>query len=139
MNKDNLKGIFTALLTPFDVNNKINEKELEKLVKFNVEMGVKGFYVGGSTAEAFLLTTEERKQIMEIVKAAAPNHTLIAHVGSISEDEAITLGKYAKQLDYDVVSSVAPLVEPPHCGTRPWGGADSADPQSLRQQLLSRY
>ena len=109
MNKDNLKGIFTALLTPFDVNNKINEKELEKLVKFNVEMGVKGFYVGGSTAEAFLLTTEERKQIMEIVKAAAPNHTLIAHVGSISEDEAITLGKYAKQLDYDVVSSVAPF------------------------------
>ena len=43
MNKDNLKGIFTALLTPFDVNNKINEKELEKLVKFNVEMGGRDF------------------------------------------------------------------------------------------------
>jgi N-acetylneuraminate lyase len=109
MNKDKLKGIFTALLTPFDVNNKVNEKELEKLVKFNVEMGVKGFYVGGSTAEAFLLTTEERKQIMEIVKHVAPDHTLIAHVGSISEDEAITLGKHAKQLNYDVVSSVAPF------------------------------
>ena len=109
MNKDNLKGIFTALLTPFDANNKVNEKELEKLVKFNVEMGVKGFYVGGSTAEAFLLTTEERKQIMEVVKATAPDHTLIAHVGSISEDQATELGKYAKQLSYDVVSSVAPF------------------------------
>ena len=65
-------GIFTALLTPFDSNNKINEKELEKLIKFNIEKGVKGFYVGGSTAEAFLLSTDERKQIMEVVKATAP-------------------------------------------------------------------
>ena len=27
------KGIFTALLTPFDANRQVNEKELEKLVK----------------------------------------------------------------------------------------------------------
>ena len=46
---------------------------------------------------------------MEVVKATAPNHTLIAHVGSISEDQATELGKDAKQLSYDVVSSVAPF------------------------------
>ena len=28
-----LNGIFTALLTPFDENNKINEKSLEKLLQ----------------------------------------------------------------------------------------------------------
>lgn len=106
---EKLKGIFTALLTPFDAQNKVNEKELEKLVQFNVKMGVKGFYVGGSTAEAFLLTTEERKQIMDVVKQAAPDKTLIAHIGSIREDEAIELGKHARNLGYDVVSSVAPF------------------------------
>ena len=103
------KGIFTALLTPFDKNNKVNEKELEKLVKFNIEKGVTGFYVGGSTAEAFLLSTDERKQIMDVVKSAAPNHTLIAHIGSINELEATELGKHAKKLSYDIVSSVAPF------------------------------
>ena len=106
---EKFKGIFTALLTPFDRNNKVNEKELEKLVKFNVEMGVKGFYVGGSTAEAFLLSTDERKQIMDVVKSAAPGHTLIAHIGSINELEATELGKHAKKLSYDLVSSVAPF------------------------------
>ena len=30
---EKFKGIFTALLTPFDKENKVNEKELEKLVK----------------------------------------------------------------------------------------------------------
>ena len=36
-------GIFTALLTPFDANNKINEKQLEKLVLHNLKMGARGF------------------------------------------------------------------------------------------------
>lgn len=103
------KGIFTALLTPFDKNDNINEKELEKLVKHNINLGVKGFYVGGSTAEAFLLSTDERKKVMEIVKSCAGDSTLIAHVGSISEREAIDLGKTANKLGYDAVSSVAPF------------------------------
>ena len=102
-------GIFTALLTPFDKNDRVNEKELEKLVKFNVDMGVKGFYVGGSTAEAFLLSTDERKQIMDVVKSAAPDSTLIAHIGSISEREASDLALHAKSLSYDAISSVAPF------------------------------
>ncbi len=106
---ENFKGIFTALLTPFDRNNKVNEKELEKLVKFNVAKGITGFYVGGSTAEAFLLSTDERKQIMDVVKSTAPNHTLIAHIGSINELEAREIGKHAKKLSYDLVSSVAPF------------------------------
>lgn len=103
------KGIFTALLTPFDKNNCVNEKELEKLVKFNIEMGVKGFYVGGSTAEAFLLSTDERKQIMDVVKEAAPEATLIAHIGSIDERVATKLALHAKKTGYDIISSVAPF------------------------------
>ena len=103
------EGIFPALLTPFDKNDRVNERELEKLVKFNVEKGATGFYVGGSTAEAFLLSMDERKLIMDVVKSAAPNQTLIAHVGSISESQAIELGKHASRLGYDVVSSVAPF------------------------------
>ena len=106
---EKFKGIFTALLTPFDKNYKINEKALEKLVKFNIEKGVTGFYVGGSTAEAFLLSTDERIQIMDVVNSVAPNHTLIAHIGSINEIEARELGKHAQKLSYDLVSSVAPF------------------------------
>ncbi|MBQ8320003.1 MAG: N-acetylneuraminate lyase [Clostridia bacterium] len=106
---EKFKGIFPALLTPFDQNGKINEVQLKKLVRFNLEKGAKGFYVCGSTAEAFLLSTEERKQVMEIVKENAPTATLIAHVGSVDERVAVELGKYAKELGYHAVSSVAPF------------------------------
>jgi N-acetylneuraminate lyase len=106
---EKFNGIFPALLTPFDENDIINEGQLEKLVKFNLEKGAKGFYVCGSTAEAFLLSTDERKLVMDIVKSCAPKATLIAHVGSISEKQAIELGEYASRLGYDAVSSVAPF------------------------------
>jgi len=104
-----LKGIYTALLTPFDKNNKINEKALEQLVKHNVKLGVTGFYVGGSTAEAFLMSKDERKQVMEIVKSVAPDKKLIAHVGSVNENEALELSIHAKELGYDCISSVTPF------------------------------
>lgn len=103
------KGIFTALLTPFDKEDRINQKALAALVKHNLRLGVKGFYIGGSTGEAFLLSTDERKEIMEIVKSEAKDATLIAHVGSVDERQAIALGKHASALGYDAVSSVAPF------------------------------
>lgn len=102
-------GIFTALLTPFDQKDKINEKALRELIAMNVRMGVRGFYVSGSTAEAFLMTAEERREIFRIVRDAAPDQTLIAHIGSIHEKEAEELGVYAAELGYDAISSVAPF------------------------------
>ena len=60
----NSKGIITALMTPFDKEDRVNYKELERLVKFNLDMGVSGFYVCGSTGETFMLTRDERMEIM---------------------------------------------------------------------------
>lgn len=105
----NFKGIYTALLTPFDKNDNINHAELEKLIMHNLKMGVKGFYVCGSTGEAFMLSTEERKEVMKIVKETAPDATLIAHIGSIDEREALELALYAEELGYNAISSVTPF------------------------------
>ena len=62
MNK--FHGIFPALLTPFDKNGEINYSALKKLVRFNLDKGVNGFYVCGSTSEAFLMSMDERKKVL---------------------------------------------------------------------------
>lgn len=102
-------GIFTALLTPFNEAGEVNEGELIKLIKFNLDMGVRGFYVCGSTGESFLLSKEERMKIMEIVKREAEGSTLIAHIGSLDERDACEMARHAKALGYDAISSVAPF------------------------------
>ncbi len=104
------KGIFPALLTPFNEKNEINEKALEKLIEYNIQKGVTGFYVGGSTAEAFLLSDEERLQVYKLVKEIVGKRcTLIAHIGCISTRQTIMFGEYAQSLGYDAISAVAPF------------------------------
>lgn len=106
----NFRGVFPALITPFSQNGRINEKALEELVKYNLSLGVDGFYVGGSTAEAFLLSMDERKYILDIVSQTAKGAcTIIYHVGCIGSDHAIKLAKHAEALGVDAVSSVPPF------------------------------
>ena len=105
-----MKGIFTALLTPFKEDYSINEKSLKKLVEFNLEKGVNGFYVGGSTGESMVMTAEERKEVFRIAKEAAGDSVpMIAHCGAISTDAAIDMAKTAEALGYTAVSAVAPF------------------------------
>lgn len=107
---DKFKGIFTALLTPFHKDGSINEKSLEQLIEMNIQKGVKGFYVNGSTAEVFLLTEEERNHIYQLVSEINRGRcTLIAHIGSISTLQAIEYGHTTEKYGYDAVSSVAPF------------------------------
>lgn len=106
---DKFKGLFSALLTPFNEDNSINFDSLEKLVEFNLENGIDGFYVGGSTGEGLLLSPEERMQVFECVKKANKGRaTQIAHVGTICTLDAIKMAKKAEELEYDAISAVAP-------------------------------
>ena len=95
MNKKKFKGVFTALLTPYE-NGEINADSLKKLIDFNIKCGVNGFYVGGSTGEGAILSTQERKKLFETVaKLNGGRVVLIAHVGSPSTDIAIELAHAA--------------------------------------------
>lgn len=103
-------GIFPALLTPFTESGKINHSALRELVELNIAKGVTGFYVCGSTGEAFMLSSAERKSILEtVVDQVAGRCCVFAHIGHISCDAAIDLAKHADSLHVDAISSVAPF------------------------------
>lgn len=103
-------GVFPALLTPFDTTGAVNYDALRALVRFNLQKGVSGFYVCGSTSEAFLLTNEERKKILETAREeTAGRAAVIAHVGCIGQDMAVDLARYAKAVGADAISSVPPF------------------------------
>lgn len=108
--KDKFTGIFPALLTPFKINGDINESSLRKLVRLNIEKGVSGFYVGGSTAEAFLMSLDERKKALEIVVDETHNDaTVIAHVGTTATAHSLELAHHAESVGVDAISAVAPF------------------------------
>lgn len=61
----NLRGVMAALLTPFDQQQALDKASLRRLVQFNIQQGIDGLYVGGSTGEAFVQSLSEREQVLE--------------------------------------------------------------------------
>ncbi|MEF9990950.1 MAG: N-acetylneuraminate lyase [Romboutsia sp.] len=106
-----MKGIYSALLVSFDKDGNINEKGLRQIVRYNIDVNkVDGLYVGGSTGENFMLSTDEKKRIFEIAKDEAKNEIkLIAQVGSVNLKEAVELAKFTTDLGYDALSAVTPF------------------------------
>src|SRR5699024_2644989 len=102
-----MKGIYSALLVSFDENGNINEKGLRQIVRHNIDVcKVEGLYVGGSTGENFMLSTEDKKRIFEIAKDEVQNDVkLIAQVGIVNLSEVVELAKFAKDLCYECLSN----------------------------------
>ena len=106
-----MSGAYSAMFTPIDAKNRINEEGIDKMVEFGIANGLAGFYLTGSTGGWFLMSAEERKTVWRrAVKAARGRCKLIAHVGSTSTDESVMLAKAAADIGVDWISSVAPPV-----------------------------
>lgn len=106
-------GIWPALVTPFGTDGKPALDVVERLVDLFAKQGMDGLYVTGSTGQWPLLTVEERQAVVErCVKASAGRIPIMAHVGAVSTDDAVTLAKHAKQVGADAVSTVAPIYYP---------------------------
>ena len=64
-----MKGIYSALLVSFDKDGNINEKGLREIIRHNIDVcKIDGLYVGGSTGENFMLSTDEKKRIFDLSK-----------------------------------------------------------------------
>lgn len=110
MNGHSLTGVFSALVTPFREDASINWDVVPGLVGFQMDQGIDGFYVGGSTGEAFVQTEHERAAfIRAVANAAGDRATLIAHIGSISTAETIRLGEVAAEAGYHAISAIPPF------------------------------
>lgn len=112
--EEQLKGLYAALLVPFDENGQVKEEGLKQIAKNAIEVEqLDGLYVNGSSGENFLISKEQKKQIFKVVKEAVGNDVkLIAQVGSLDLNEAIELGKYATDLGYNALSAVTPFYYP---------------------------
>ena len=61
------KGIYTALVTPFDENGEIDYCSLEKILKMQLQAKVSGIVALGTTAESPTLEQNEKEKILDFV------------------------------------------------------------------------
>ena len=104
-----LRGVVPATVTPFDASDRVDVAALERLMNWNLAQGVDSFFIGGSSAECFLLSHGERLAVFEAAAAFGDRALLAAHVGAIATGEAEDFARRAAALKYDVIAATPPF------------------------------
>src|SRR5262249_7383957 len=108
-----LRGVLTALATPFAADGNVDEALLRALVDRSIAGGVHGVVACGSTGEFSTLSSDERRLVVEtVVDHVGGRGPVIAQTGATSTAEAIRLSRHAQSAGADVVMTVAPYYEP---------------------------
>lgn len=109
-----LKGVYTALITPFTSQGTLNEEGLRENIRFQINEGVQGIVALGTTGEAPTLTEEEKVRVIQIGKEETLNKIhLMVGTGSYSTEQTIRQSRLAEELGADSVLVITPYYNKP--------------------------
>jgi len=108
------EGAYTAMVTPFDRREKVDEAGLKENVKFQIKNGIHGLVPVGTTGECATLSYDEHNRVVEtVVDAAKGKVPVLAGTGSNSTWEAVMLTKHAKEIGADGALLTVPYYNRP--------------------------
>jgi len=104
-----LRGVFSAMITPFDKSENIDEQAFETLLNWTINKGANGVFVVSSTGESWALSFEEKVRLFQLAVAVVKKRVpVIAGVGVPSTREAVRLAQAAQAAGVDYVCAVPP-------------------------------
>ncbi|NDJ77291.1 MAG: dihydrodipicolinate synthase family protein [Chloroflexi bacterium] len=105
-----LRGIIPPLATPLHADESLNLDAIPALAEHVLAGGVHGIFVCGSQGEAFALSAEERRRVLDAVLAAVNGRVpIIAGTGAITTRDAVALSRQAEESGADAVAAVTPF------------------------------
>jgi 4-hydroxy-tetrahydrodipicolinate synthase len=107
-------GFYTAIITPFDENDTVDEKGLRENIRNQIREGVDGIVVLGTTGETPTLTPEEKKLIQNITfEETTGKIPMIVGTGSYSTKQTIKNTLEAQKLGASAALIVTPYYNKP--------------------------
>lgn len=107
------KGLFTALITPFD-KGRIDTDAFVRLIEFQIGSGVDGLLVCGTTGESVVMTPQEYEQTVTLcVKTVAGRVPVIAGTGCNDTAKTIENTRVAEKAGADAALIVTPYYNKP--------------------------
>ncbi|MCE2490826.1 MAG: dihydrodipicolinate synthase family protein [Anaerolineae bacterium] len=89
-----LEGIIPIVFVPFDERGDIDERGLQRVVRFELDGGVDGIGINGFASEAYKMTDDERRRTVEIVACeTAGDVPLVIGIAPGSTEAAIRQAK----------------------------------------------
>jgi len=111
--KFDFSGVVTALVTPFK-KGRLDLPSVRRLVRHQLDSGVQGFVINGTTGESPTLSADEVKTLFSYVKKVSDHSVpLILGTGSNSTTETVKKTKAAAQMKADAALVVVPYYNKP--------------------------
>jgi len=108
------KGVYTALVTPFNKDFSIDYGAYEALIERQIAGGVAGIVPVGTTAESPTLQADEKEiLIKKAVEVSKGRVTVIAGTGSNNTKETLEATKRAAEAGADMTMLVTPYYSKP--------------------------
>ncbi len=96
-------GVNTALVTPF-LDGKIDFSSVKKILSCQLDSGINGIVVGGSTGEGIMLNDLEYRDLLDfVIKFVKGRIKVFASCTSITTSHCVLLAKVAQDLGVDAV------------------------------------
>ena len=112
--KNTLDGAITAIVTPFTKKGAVDFPALKRFLKYQLDGGINGIVVCGSTGEAVTLNDEEYSAVVKFtVDEVAGRVPVWAGAGSNDTARAIRLSKIAEANGVDGLLQVTPFYNKP--------------------------
>jgi 4-hydroxy-tetrahydrodipicolinate synthase len=109
------EGLFTAMVTPFDGDGRVNEEVAVRLGRHLLEHGNDGLVICGTTGESATLSDAEQLRLIELmVDELGDQAAIVAGTGSNETRHAAELTAKAVELGADAVLSVTPYYNKPN-------------------------
>ncbi len=103
-----LRGVFPALVTPFDPKTEeVDEEAYRRLIR-HVLPHVDGVVTSGTTGEFPYLTRAEQRRLVEIARQEVGDKLVIAGCGASGTAQAIALAQDAREAGADAILVVTP-------------------------------
>jgi len=110
-----LRGVITAMATPFDRDGAVDFGAAGKLAAHLLEHGSSGLVVAGTTGEAATLSDEEQIDLLRAVRAdVGPDALLICGSGTNDTRHSIGLTRAADEAGADAMLVVTPYYNKPN-------------------------
>ncbi|GAA5153089.1 dihydrodipicolinate synthase family protein [Pseudonocardia eucalypti] len=110
-----LRGVIPPLVTPLDETGEVDRDSLRRLIGYQLEAGVHGVFLGGSSGEIALLDDGQRRTVVEIAVAEVAGAVPVL-VGAIDTGtrRVVEQARRAAALGADAAVVTAPFYVRPH-------------------------
>lgn len=109
-----LRGCYTALVTPFIETGAVNESGLRSNIDFLINKGVAGVVPCGTTGESATLSWQEHNRVVDVaLEQAAGKIQVIAGAGSNNTAESLAAARHAAEKGADAILCITPYYNRP--------------------------